>query len=124
MSENVASTPPAAPGAPEPKKTNWLLIGGIVVGVLALCACAVCFGGSAILSMAGPQAGGAVIGILCGMQYPDLSSDECSAWGTDLITNHPNDYVECASQAKDSSGSTDITKLFTCLEDRGLGPND
>ena len=124
MSENVAPTPPAAPVAPEPKKTNWLLIGGIVVGVLALCVCVVCVGGPLLMTAAAPQIGGTFLGVACGMVYTDLTSDECSAWANDIAVNHTNDFVECNQESQDGSGSTDLIAMMQCLDDRGLGPND
>jgi hypothetical protein len=122
MSENMNVMPPVAPGAPQPKKTNWLLIGAIVVGVIALCGCLVCFGGPALLTLMGPQIGSQFLGIICGIQYSNLSSDQCTAWANDISTNHMAEYAECSTAARDSSGSTDTTKLFACLKDKGLAP--
>ena len=124
MSENMSATPPAAPGAPEPKKTNWLLIGGIVVGVLALCVCVVCVGGPVLLTAAAPQFAGVALSYACGVVYTDLTQDQCSAWGNDIATNHQQDFLECNESTKDSSGNTDVIGLMACLEDRGLGPKD
>ncbi len=121
MAQNMDGMPGAVPAAPPPKRTNWLLIGGIVVGVIALCVCLVCVAPTVAMTMAGPQIGAQFLGILCGIQYSNLTSDQCSAWANDIMTNHQQEYLECSNQSQGSSG-TDSRKLFTCLEDKGLGP--
>jgi hypothetical protein len=105
-------------GAPAPKKTNWLLIGGIGAAVIAICVCAACVLSPFVLALAGPSLMQPLAATNCGIMYPSLSADECSEWASDMVNNHLSELNACTSAANSNANA-----LFDCLEEQGLAPD-
>jgi hypothetical protein len=108
-----ASTPPqttAAPGG----RPKWLI--PVIIGVVACCllgAVALCV----LPNMFASQLGPFVLSAVCTTENPNASAEACSAWATDVMTNHPDAFVSC-QQA--SPGNT--SALYQCLLDAGVSP--
>lgn len=122
MSENMNAVPPPMPGAPPPKKTNWLLGVGVAVAVIVLCICVISLGTIAVLNAMTPQISANLTATICRIQYPKLSSSQCMTWATDITTNHSAEWQECSDASRNASGSTQTDALFACLDKKGLAP--
>lgn len=120
MSLDAPLTPaPAQP--PVPKRSNGLRIVLIIGAVLIVCA-VVCCAGSLLF---GSQIGTQSIAFLCTTKYPDLSQQQCSDWASSMLTQHPQEFTDCQQQSQsESPGYGQMDALFSCLEDKGVGPKN
>lgn len=107
--------------APAPRKANWLLIAGVVSGLL-VCALVVCVGTAFVFGFMGPTAEEWSVSALCRVEYQNLSAAQCSSWAHDVYTNHQAEYRRCETDSQSASNKADDRALFKCLDKVGLGP--
>lgn len=110
--------------APPPKKPNWTLIIGVVAGLLILCTLLICVVLPWMIGSNPEQFAGSMAGVLCQAEYPDLSASKCQDWGDTIFRDHPTEFRDCQRQSQLYSGTTRNHILFSCLEEKGLAPEN
>lgn len=108
-----ASPPPAAVPAPG-GRPKWLI--PVIIGVVACCL----IGGILLCvlpNMFASQLGPLVLTGLCATENPGASQEACSAWATDVMTNHPDTFVSCQQ-----ANPGDTSAMYQCILDAGVSP--
>jgi len=121
----MSSDIPVIPGyeqPPAPRKTNWLLIGGILAALLIICSLLFCVALPSLLGVQGGNVTSSLFATSCHLYYPDLSTETCRTWADDVSTNHSDELVACSNQSRKANGQTDVETFFQCMDDKGLGP--
>jgi hypothetical protein len=119
MSQSPVTGEVIFPGEPAPQKTNWALIGILVVVGLGLLACAVCAASFMLAGQADPSTVvESALSALCAAEYPDLETETCRGWADDIANNHFEEYVDCSNRTEGNARA-----IFSCLEEYELAPD-
>src|SRR5689334_10593699 len=113
MSDNMN----AEPATRKPKKTNWLLIVGAVVAIIA-CLCALLFGAT----MMSPTIMAQTLPSACQQRYPSLGATACADWAAKIRDDHFSEYLHCFDGTV-AANSFDQAGIMACLEQQGLAPD-
>lgn len=102
-------------GSPQRKGIpRWLMITAVVVGLCLIGGCIV-----VVLTLLSPTINAWRLPDECVKQNPDMDRQACEVWLSEVSASAA--YEQCFRQGM-ASGDVEVSTLYQCLVDAGVGP--